>query len=83
MKRGTTTVFGTREDGLELLVADAGKIDQQGRCVVKGRIEGSSNEWSEDEMSPSKNHRLWWNYDHSWELPTLDANQLLAMISET
>ena len=59
-----TQLSGNREDRLQLLFADAGKIDQQWRCAAKGRIGGSSNKWSEEERSLNKNHRLWWNYDH-------------------
>ena len=51
----TCTFIGIKEDGLELLFADAGKIDQQWRCAVKGCTGGSSRKWGEEERSPSKN----------------------------
>ena len=52
--------FVTKDDGLVLFFADAGKIEQQGRSVV----------WSEDGGCASKKHRSWWNYDHGWEQPS-------------
>ena len=65
---------------MQLLFADAGKIDQQWRCAVKGRIGGSSNKWSEEERSLNKGHRLLWNYDHGWEQPAFDVVQPPAIV---